>query len=111
MQLRCFMPLPVLPCARFAGFARVRRKVLTASHFEKRELRMSDPVIKGVKRPTPRPATRSASSASKAKSRKLHAKAARTKAPAKRASAAKPPVRKAAKKSGAAPKAAKKGTK
>jgi len=59
---------------------------------------MSESVIKGVKRPTPRPATRSASSASTAKSRKLHAKAARPKPLAKRAGAAKPPVRKATKK-------------
>ena len=59
---------------------------------------MSDPVIKGVKRPTPRPATRSASSASAAKSRKLHAKAARPKPLAKLTGAAKPPVRKATKK-------------
>ena len=59
---------------------------------------MSESVIKGVKRPTPRPATRSASSASTAKSRKLHAKAARSKPLAKRTGAAKPPVRKATKK-------------
>ena len=67
---------------------------------------MSDPVIKGVKRPTPRPATRSATS-SKAKSRKLPA---RPKPPAKRAGATKPPVRQAAKKT-SAPKAAAKPTK
>jgi tetratricopeptide (TPR) repeat protein len=72
---------------------------------------MSDPVIKGVKRPTPRPATRRASSASAPKSRKLHAKAARPKPLAKRAGAAKPPVHKASKKTGSAGKATVKPTK
>ncbi len=68
---------------------------------------MSDPVIKGVKRPTPRPTTRSASSATAAKSRKLPAKAARPKP----VGAAKPPVRKATKKATTAGKAAQKPTK
>ncbi len=72
---------------------------------------MSDPVIKGTKRPIPRPATRSASSASAAKSRKLHAKAARPKPLANRAAAAKPPMRKATKKTSPAVKATPKVTK
>lgn len=71
---------------------------------------MSESVIKGVKRPTPRPATRSASSASTAKSRKLHAKAARPKPLAKRAGAVKPPVHKATKKTSSPAKPAKKAS-
>lgn len=62
---------------------------------------MSDPVIKGVKRPASRPNTRSASSA--AKNRKLSAKSPRPKPLAKRPTAKKAPVLKAAKaKTGAA---------
>lgn len=58
---------------------------------------MSDPVIKGAKRPASRPATRGASPASSAKNRKLSAKSARPKPLAKRSPAGKAPVRKAAK--------------
>jgi tetratricopeptide (TPR) repeat protein len=58
---------------------------------------MSDPIIKGVKRPASRPNTRSASPASSAKSRKLSAKSARPKPLAKRPTGKKAPVRKAAK--------------
>lgn len=60
---------------------------------EKRVLRMSDPVIKGAKRSSSRPAPHSASQKSSAKSRKLTAKSAKPKP--KRAAAQKPPVRKA----------------
>lgn len=56
---------------------------------------MSDPVIKGVKRPSSRPATHSSSSTSSAKSRRLDAKSARPKAIIKRSGAEKAPVRKA----------------
>ena len=89
-------------CATLCAFRRLSDGMSsrTGGHFEKRVLRMSESVIKGVKRLTPRPATRSVSSASTAKSRKLHAKAARPKPPAKRAGATKPPVRKATKKTG-----------
>jgi tetratricopeptide (TPR) repeat protein len=66
-------------------------------HFDNRVLRMSDPVIKGAKRPASRPATRGASPASSAKNRKLSAKSARPKPLAKRSPAGKAPVRKAAK--------------
>ena len=58
---------------------------------------MSDPVIKGTKRPASRPATRGASPASSAKNRKLSAKSARPKPLAKRSPSGKAPVRKAAK--------------
>jgi tetratricopeptide (TPR) repeat protein len=58
---------------------------------------MSDPIIKGVKRPASRPNTRNASPASSAKSRKLGAKSARPKPLAKRPTGKKAPVRKAAK--------------
>lgn len=58
---------------------------------------MSDPIIKGAKRPSLRPVTRSSSSASATKGRKVDAKTARPKPMAKRAGATKPPVRKAAK--------------
>jgi tetratricopeptide (TPR) repeat protein len=58
---------------------------------------MSDPVIKGAKRPTSRPATRGMSPASSTKSRKLSAKGANPKPLARRSSAEKAPVRKAAK--------------
>ena len=58
---------------------------------------MSDPVIKGAKRPASRPAARGASTASSAKNRKLNTKSARPKPLAKRSSAEKAPVRKAAK--------------
>lgn len=58
---------------------------------------MSDPVIKGAKRPASRPATRGASPASSAKNRKLSAKSAKPKPLAKRSTAEKAPVRKAAK--------------
>ena len=67
---------------------------------------MSDPDIKGAKRPASRPSARGASPAPAAKSRKLGAKAARPKPLAKRSAAEKAPVRKAdkAKASGSAPK-------
>jgi tetratricopeptide (TPR) repeat protein len=55
---------------------------------------MSDPVIKGAKRSSSRPAPHSASHKAPAKGRKLTAEAAKPKP--KRAGAAKPPVRKAA---------------
>lgn len=55
---------------------------------------MSDPVIKGVKRSSSRPAPHSAAHKAPAKGRKLTAEAAKPKP--KRAAAAKPPVRKAA---------------
>ncbi len=58
---------------------------------------MSDPVIKGTKRPASRPATRGTSLAPSAKNRKLSAKSARPKPLAKRSPAGKAPVRKAAK--------------
>ena len=67
---------------------------------------MSDPIIKGVKRPASRPNTRSASPASSAKSRKLSAKSARPKPLAKRPTGKKAPVRKAAKGGATAAKAA-----
>lgn len=60
---------------------------------EKRVLRMSDPVIKGAKRTSSRPAPHSASSKSSAKSRKLTAKSAK---PKPKRVAEKAPVRKAA---------------
>ena len=55
---------------------------------------MSDPVIKGAKRSSSRPAPHSAAHKAPAKGRKLTAEAAKPKP--KRAAAAKPPVRKAA---------------
>src|SRR5215212_3478660 len=55
---------------------------------------MSDPVIKGAKRSSSRPAPHSAASKASAKGRKLTTEAAKPKP--KRAAAAKPPVRKAA---------------
>jgi len=55
---------------------------------------MSDPVIKGAKRSSSRPAPHSAAPKAPAKGRKLTAEAAKPKP--KRAAAAKPPVRKAA---------------
>jgi hypothetical protein len=58
---------------------------------------MSDPIIKGVKRPASRPTTRSASPAPSAKNRKLSAKSARPKPLAKRPTTKKAPVRKATK--------------
>jgi tetratricopeptide (TPR) repeat protein len=58
---------------------------------------MSDPIIKGVKRPAARTHARSASPAASAKSRKLSAKSARPKPLAKRPTAKKAPVRKATK--------------
>lgn len=58
---------------------------------------MSDPIIKGVKRPPSRPNTRNASPASSAKSRKLGEKSARPKPLAKRPPGKKAPVLKAAK--------------
>jgi tetratricopeptide (TPR) repeat protein len=58
---------------------------------------MSDPIIKGVKRPASRPNTRSASPAASAKSRKMGTKSARPKPLAKRPTGKKAPVRKAAK--------------
>jgi tetratricopeptide (TPR) repeat protein len=67
---------------------------------------MSDPIIKGVKRPASRPNTRSASPASSAKSRKLGAKSARPQPLAKRPTGKKAPVRKAAKGGATAAKAA-----
>jgi len=68
---------------------------------------MSDPVIKGAKRPASRPATRGASPASSAKNRKLSAKSAKPKALAKRSQAEKAPARKAAKAKTAASSASK----
>ena len=68
---------------------------------------MSDPVIKGAKRPASRPATRGASAASSAKNRKLNAKAAKPTPLAKRSPAEKAPVRKADKAKPAASGAAK----
>ena len=68
---------------------------------------MSDPVIKGAKRPASRQAARGASTASSAKNRKLSAKGAKPKPLAKRSSAEKAPVRKAAKAKTAASGAAK----
>jgi tetratricopeptide (TPR) repeat protein len=68
---------------------------------------MSDPVIKGAKRPASRPAARGASPASSAKNRKLNTKSAKPKPLAKRSSAEKAPVRKAAKAKTAASGAAK----
>jgi tetratricopeptide (TPR) repeat protein len=64
-------------------------------HFDNRELRMSDPVIKGAKRAASRPAVRGASTAPSAKNRKLSAKSAKPKPLAKRSPAEKAPVRKA----------------
>jgi tetratricopeptide (TPR) repeat protein len=58
---------------------------------------MSDPIIKGIKRPASRPTTRSASPAPSAKNRKLSAKSARPKPLAKRPTTKKAPVRKATK--------------
>jgi tetratricopeptide (TPR) repeat protein len=58
---------------------------------------MSDPIIKGVKRPASRPTTRSAAPAPSAKNRKLSAKSARPKPLAKRPTTKKAPVRKATK--------------
>jgi tetratricopeptide (TPR) repeat protein len=58
---------------------------------------MSDPIIKGVKRPASRPNTRNASPASSAKSRKMGTKSARPTPLAKRPTGKKAPVRKAAK--------------
>jgi tetratricopeptide (TPR) repeat protein len=67
---------------------------------------MSDPVIKGAKRSSSRPAPNSAAPKSSAKGGKLTAQAAKPKP--KRAAAAKPPVRKAAPaKSSASPKSTK----
>ena len=68
---------------------------------------MSDPVIKGAKRPASRPATRGASPAPSAKNRKLNTKSAQPKPLAKRSSAEKAPVRKADKAKTAAAGAAK----
>lgn len=68
---------------------------------------MSDPVIKGAKRPASRPAARGASPASSAKNRKLNTKSARPKPLAKRSSAEKAPVRKADKAKASASGAAK----
>jgi tetratricopeptide (TPR) repeat protein len=67
---------------------------------------MSDPIIKGVKRPASRPNTRNASPASSAKSRTSGAKSARPKPLAKRPTGKKAPVRKAAKGGATAAKAA-----
>jgi tetratricopeptide (TPR) repeat protein len=58
---------------------------------------MSDPIIKGVKRPASRPDTRNASPSASAKGRKLGAKSARPKPLAKRPTGKKAPVLKAAK--------------
>lgn len=61
-------------------------------------LRMSDPVVKGIKRSSSRPATRQNSSASSGKSRTLAGKsAARPKPITKRSAAEKAPARKATK--------------
>ena len=76
---------------------------------EKRVLRMSDPVIKGAKRSSSRPAPHSASPKSSARSRKLTAKSAK---PKPKRAAQKAPVRKAAPaKSASAPKASRPASK
>ncbi|MCA1815863.1 MAG: tetratricopeptide repeat protein [Acidobacteria bacterium] len=72
---------------------------------------MSDPIIKGVKRPASRPNTRGASATSSAKTRKLSAKSARPKPLAKRPTGKKAPVRKAAKAGATSAKAARGATK
>lgn len=64
---------------------------------------MSDPIVKGAKRASSRPAPQSASTKSSAKSRKVSAKSAKPKP--KRATAEKAPVRKAAPTKKAAPSA------
>jgi hypothetical protein len=65
--------------------------------FGNQVLRMSDPIVKGVKRSPSRPTSRQNTPASSAKNRKLGAKTARPKPIVKRSSSEKAPARKAAK--------------
>jgi tetratricopeptide (TPR) repeat protein len=65
--------------------------------FGNQVLRMSDPIVKGVKRSPSRPPSRQNSPASSAKNRKLGAKTARPKPIVKRSSSDKAPARKASK--------------
>lgn len=67
--------------------------------FGNQVLRMSDPIVKGVKRSSSRPASRQNSPASSAKNRTLAGKSARPKPLVKRSPSEKAPARKAAKSS------------